>query len=289
MSLGGAFVRVANFERAGGRTMIEVSNFQEQVLDASKEKPVLVDFWAPWCGPCRQLGPILEKLDAENDAFTLAKLNTDEDQTTAMRYSIRSIPAVKLFVDGEVAGEFIGALPEPQVRSWLTGVLPSEVKDLIQEAAALSREGNKTAAGEKLERVLEIEPNHAEAMVGLASVVVFKDPQRAVQLASAAAKADPSKIMNAKGIDVLVNLLQKRESIDELEDDPAKEPYVEALNKLGEGDLDGTLSALVESVRRNRAYNGEAARLACLALFNVLGPKASLTQRHQRALEMALF
>ena len=269
--------------------MIDVSNFQEQVLDASHEKPVLVDFWAPWCGPCRQLGPILEKLDEESNDFTLAKLNTDEDQDTAMRYGIRSIPAVKLFVDGEVAGEFLGALPEPQVRSWLQAVMPSEAKDLLLEAHDLLRDGDKAAAQEKLERALELDPGNAEAMVGLSSIVVFKEPQRAVELANAAAKADPSKIINARGIDVLVTLLQKRESVDDLEDDAAKEPYVDALNKLGEGDLDGTLAALVASVRLNRAYNSEAARLACLALFNVLGPRSSLMLKHQRALEMALF
>ena len=269
--------------------MIEVSNFQEQVLDASNEKPVLVDFWAPWCGPCRQLGPILEKLDEENDAFTLAKVNTDEDQETAVRYGIRSIPAVKLFVDGKVAGEFMGALPEPQVRSWLTGVLPSESKDLILEARQLISDGDKPAAAEKLERVLEIDPNNAEAMVGLSSIVVFKDPDRAVQLANAASKIDASKFANAKGIDIIVGLLKRRESAADLEDDPAKGPYLEALDKLGEGDLDGTLEALVNSVRLNREYNGEAARLACLALFNVLGPRATLTKKHQRSLEMALF
>jgi putative thioredoxin len=269
--------------------MIDVQNFQEQVLDASHTKPVLVDFWAPWCGPCRQLGPILERLDEESDAFTLAKLNTDEDQDTAMRYGIRSIPAVKLFVGGEVAAEFLGALPESQVRTWLRDALPSEVKDLIKEAHDLLQEEDKLGAQAKLERALELDPTNAQALIGLASMVVFKDPGRAVELASAAAKADPSQIMMAKGIDVIVNLLQKRGSLVELEDDPAKAPYLEAFEKLGDGDLDATLTALVESVRRNRAYNGEAARLACLALFNVLGPRSNLVKKHQRALEMALF
>ena len=95
--------------------MIDVSNFEEQVLAASHEKPVLVDFWAPWCGPCRQLGPILEKLDEEDNRFTLAKLNTDEDQTTAMRYNVRSIPAVKLASPGTCAGSCV--LPAPRITS----------------------------------------------------------------------------------------------------------------------------------------------------------------------------
>jgi putative thioredoxin len=269
--------------------MIEVSDFEQQVLTASHEKPVLVDFWAPWCGPCRQLGPILEKLDEESNDFTLAKLNTDEDQMTAMRYRVSSIPAVKLFVNGEVADEFLGALPESQVRRWLQNALPSEVKEKVAEARRLVAAGELAAAEPLLEQVLAVEPENAEAQMGLARLVVFRDPDRAVQLASGAVKAEPGLRPQVMGIDALVGLLKKRDNADELEDDPAKEPYIEGLNRLGEGDLDGALTGLVESVRRNRYFNGDSARLAALALFGVLGPRHSLTQKHQRALEMALF
>ena len=93
-----------------------------------------------------------------------------------MRYEIRSIPAVKLFVDGEVAGEFMGALPEPQVRTWLNGVLPSEVKDLMTEAQNLVREGDKPAAHREAGACAGAGPQHADAMIGLATIVVFKDP-----------------------------------------------------------------------------------------------------------------
>jgi len=269
--------------------MIDVSNFEEQVLAASHEKPVLVDFWAPWCGPCRQLGPILEKLDEEDDRFTLAKLNTDEDQTTAMRYDIRSIPAVKLFVNGEVADEFLGALPEPRVRQWLNDALPSESKRLLEDAAALIDGGDSKAAEAMLDQALEVEPDNADALSMLANLVVFSQPDRAQELAKHASRLDASKYTTSQGIETIVELLSKRDAADLLPDDPAKAPYVEALSKLGAGDLDGTLAGLIDSVRRNKRYNDDAARLATLALFNVLGTRHPLTQKHRRAFEMSLF
>jgi putative thioredoxin len=105
--------------------MPQTIDFQKEVIDASKQQPVLVDFWAEWCGPCKMLGPILEKLEKEaNDAWKLVKINTDLHPDLSRQYQIQGIPAVKLFVDGQVTAEFAGALPEPHVRAWLNEHLP---------------------------------------------------------------------------------------------------------------------------------------------------------------------
>ena len=100
--------------------------FQTEVLDKSQQKPVLVDFWAPWCGPCRALSPTLDALAKESGGrWRLVKINTDAHSALAQRFGVRGIPAVKLFVDGAVAAEFTGALPEPEVRRWLGAHLPA--------------------------------------------------------------------------------------------------------------------------------------------------------------------
>lgn len=118
---------------------VSESEFDTAVIALSRRVPVLVDFWAPWCGPCRTLKPLLEKLAVEyGGRFVLAKINSDEAQAVAARYAVRSIPAVKLFVNGEVVDEFAGALPEGQVRAFLDGHLPDEAERLRLSAEGIA-------------------------------------------------------------------------------------------------------------------------------------------------------
>lgn len=267
---------------------MEMQDFQEDVINASATKPVLVDFWAPWCGPCRILGPVLEKLaDEMSDQWSLVKINSDNHPELSAQYHVKGIPSVMLFSDGEVVDQFAGALPEYAVRQWLDKALPSESKSLIASAEASIVEGNETEARQSLDRVLESDPVNAKASGLLASLIVFDDPGRARELARTAAAAEPSTVQIADAVSTLADALTV--DLADLPEGDGKDGYVAALGALRERNLDGAIDALIGVISTDRYYADDASRKICVALFNVLGPANEITKKHRRRFDMALY
>ncbi|QXD14447.1 thioredoxin [Rhodocaloribacter litoris] len=269
---------------------VAVQNFEEDVLQASHEKPVLVDFWAPWCGPCRVLGPVLERLATEQpDRFTLVKVNTDEHPELSMQYGIRGIPAVKLFVDGQVVDEFVGALPEYAVRQWLEKALPSEHRKRLAEAEEALEAGDAAQAEALVRRVLAEEPANPQARALLARLLVFDDPEEAARLAEGASTAEPRYVHLAEAVKTIAGLLRRREQVENLPESPAREAYRAALEALARRDFDTALAHFIEVIRTDRYYDDDASRKACIALFHLLGEEHEVTRRHRRTFDMALY
>lgn len=267
----------------------DVTDFQKEVIERSYQLPVLVDFWAEWCGPCRILGPILEKLASEsNGRWALAKVDTDRHQEIAERYGVRSIPSVKLFVNGAVSAEFVGVLPEPVVKQWLAKVLPSRFENTIAIAEQLLLENNTLAAQNLLNDVVRQEPSNHKARVLLAQTYLFTEPDKAEELVQPI-EQDSEFFEIAEAVRTFADLFRKQKNPGTLPDAAVKSLYLSAIEKLQNNDFEGALQDFISVIREDRYYDDDGSRKACIAIFKVLGEEHELTQKYRREFSSALY
>ena len=288
----------------------DVQDFKTEVLDASHAAPVLVDFWAAWCGPCRILGPILEKLASEEGVgWTLAKVDVDAHPEVSAEYGIRGIPHVILFVAGAPLDGFVGALPEPHVRRWLERVVPNRseqaVLKAIEGAKALLAEGKQDEARKALEKLLAEHPGHPEARLELAKVVVFEEPSRVADLLRGLDFIGrPAEI--AEAVRGFAELFAKLEGAQGggsalpgvgsalpgaggLASARGGATYLEAIRFLRAKDFGGALEGFIAALRQNRDLDDDGPRRAAVAIFKYLGHHDPIVTRYRTELSGALY
>jgi putative thioredoxin len=283
----------------GSPVVIEISEqtFQQDVIERSRSVPVVVDFWAPWCGPCRTLGPILENLAQEfGGRFILAKLNVDENQRLAAQFRVQGIPAVKAFKDGRVAAEFVGAQPRPAVRQFIEKLVPNDLDQTVAEGYARLAAGAFDDAECTFREVLSLNPDHSGAMLGMAKTLLAMGKQKVgLQMLELIPTGTPEGAEAAR-LRTEITLLQEAGNADEatLRARVAEAPAdLEARFQLAGlfaslQRYPDALEQYLEIVRRDHKFRDGAARQAMLSIFEMVGDQPVVRQYRSR-LASALF
>jgi len=291
-------------------TIFDVSTpeFEAKVVAASMEKPVLVDFWAPWCGPCKQLGPVLEQ--AVNDAggkVLLAKINIDDNQELAQALRIQSVPTVYAFFQGQPVTAFAGAQPASQIKSLIDQLVKLsqqakpgalDIPQALSQAAALLAANQPAEAQGLYAAVLEQDESNAPAYAGIVRTLLAADEIEAargmIDHAPDAMKSDPAVAAARAAVELAEKrpddkaLAEFRRRLETNPDDHAARHDL-AVALFAGGQKEAAIDALLEIIRRNRAWEDEKARLQLLQFFEALGPADPLTLSGRRKLSSILF
>jgi len=277
---------------------VTLSTFFAEVLDKSRTMPVVVDFWADWCGPCRMLMPVLARLaDEYQGRFFLAKVNADREQELAARYGVRSLPTVKVFRNGAVVDEFLGAQPEPVIRALLDRHIPRPADTLLDAALAAARAGRLDEALAGIEQAAGLDPDYDRVKFARARVLLglgrLDEGEQVLNSVSIAAQGDPELAALRTQL-AFRRIAAGSPPAEELGARIARDPgdlearyRLSALKVLAE-DHAGALEQLLEIVRRDRQFRDDAGRKTMLAVFNLLGGSGELVNAYRRQLSMAL-
>ena len=285
---------------------VSTQDFMTEVIEASKIAPVVVDFWAPWCGPCKQLGPIIEQVAAETKGVKLCKMDVEKYPEISQQMGIQSIPAVVAFVDGRPADAFMGAKPESEVRAFfkkLADKVPkndaeAEIEEALQQAKDLMDEGDHASAAEIYGSILASEPGNLDAFVGLGHChIAVGEVDIAQKLVDKVPHEHHDKEPLAGLIKTIALTKQAEEvgSISDLaakveaspKDHQARLDYALALN--AQGEREEAAQQLIEIVRTDRNWNEDGARKQLLEFFEAWGNTDPATLNGRRALSSVLF
>lgn len=301
---------LANGAAAAGDLVKDSSQqaFKADVIDVSMTTPVIVDFWAPWCGPCKQLGPLLEKIVKEaRGAVRMVKINVDENQELSGQLRIQSIPAVFAFFQGRPVDAFQGAQPEGQLKAFVARLAklsggeagPSPIDDALEQADEAHAAGDHATAAEVFGQILEHEPGNVKAIAGMVRcMIALGELDQAAEFLGQAPKdklGDPAIAAAKAQLDVALAGQKAAGQSDALlarvaanpKDHEARVELSQAL--FATGDKEGAIDQLLESIRINRAHNDEASRKQLVTFFEALGPMDPLTLSARRRLSSLLF
>ena len=260
-------------------------DFRSEVIEQSRSTPVLVDFWASWCAPCRMLTPVLERLaEKAGERWKLVKVSTEEHPRLAEEYGVRGIPNVKLFKDGKVIDEFTGALPEHQIEQWLRKVLPSPYAEMVVRAAGEAAAGNRDAAQSLLDDVLKLEPGNLPAVAALARLRLYSNPAEAQRLIEPL-EGEQEHADFCDAVRTLAPMLARPDA--DLPPGASRDAYASALDNLRQERFDDALEGFIGVLREDRQYDGDGSRRACIAIFRLLGEGHETTVKHRRAFDRA--
>jgi putative thioredoxin len=278
-----------------------LATFEQDVIAASTLAPVLVDFWAPWCGPCKTLGPMLEKLEAEYAGkWRLVKVNVDENQELAAHFQVRSIPHVMAFADGQAVDQFVGVLPESQLRAFLDRLVPQGADAARAEAQAALAEGRREDAYDALKAALAYDPGYDDARLDLIELLLEDN-----RVDEARNEVDLLSPKTTQGIDARFNAIKTRlDAMDAASDLPPTDA-LEARVAAEPGDLEarfdlasaliarrnyaGALEHLLTIVQRDRTFRDDIGRKTMLSVFDRAAHQPEVVSHGRRKLSATLF